>query len=144
AIAVVGPLVAPYDPRTGSLIDQLQPASWAHPLGTDEQGRDVLSRMLYGARNSLAIGIGAVAMAVVVGCVVGALAGAAGGLIDAALMRITDGLLAIPGIVLAIGMVALLGQGFFAVMVAVALTNAPAFARLLRSSLVALGPAEYI
>ncbi len=142
--AIFAPLIAPYGPLQGSLADRLQPPSPQHIMGTDLQGRDEYSRILYGAQVSLVVAVGSVIMALIFGGLIGALAGAAGGKIDNVLMRIVDVLLSIPGILLAIGIVAWLGRGLPQIMLAVALTNTPIFARILRGSLLANRDLDYV
>jgi peptide/nickel transport system permease protein len=142
--AILAPLIAPSDPLAGKLVDRIQPPSPVHPFGTDLQGRDVLSRILYGARISLLVGVVSVAMGVTMGGIIGGIAGSFGGRVDTVLMRIVDVLLAIPGILLAIGVVVWLDRGLLQIMFAVALTNAPIFARLLRGSLLALRESDYV
>lgn len=142
--AVLAPVVAPYDPIAGSLADRLKPPSTAHLMGTDLQGRDEFSRILYGARISLTVGVVAVIAALAMGGLVGALAGGLGGWVDSVAMRVTDVLLAIPGILLAIGIIAWLDRGLPQLMLAIAVTYAPIFARLLRGSLLALRESDYV
>jgi len=143
-MALLAPLLAPYPPNAGALADSLQPPSLAHLMGTDIQGRDEFSRVLYGARLSLAVGFAAVFIAVLLGGVIGALAGGAGGKVDAILMRMVDVFLAIPCILLAIGIIAFLDRGLVQVTFAVAIANAPIFARLLRGSLIAVRETDYV
>ena len=142
--AVFATFLAPYGPMEGQLIHNLEPPSAAHPMGTDLQGWDELSRVLYGARVSLVVGVGAVAMALVFGGLMGAAAGAVGGKVDNVLMRVTDVLLAIPGILLAIGIVAWLNRGLPQITLAIAITYAPIFARILRGSLLANREVDYV
>jgi peptide/nickel transport system permease protein len=142
--AVFASVIAPYDPLAGSLADSLRPPSMAHLMGTDLQGRDELSRILYGARISLTVGVVAVIAALAMGGVVGALAGGLGGRVDSVAMRVTDVLLAIPGILLAIGIIAWLDRGLPQLMLAIAVTYAPIFARLLRGSLLSLRESDYV
>ncbi len=142
--ALLAPALAPYPPNVGSLADSLQPPSPAHLMGTDIQGRDELSRVFYGARISLMVGFGSVVIAVLFGSLLGAIAGAAGGSIDGIMMRIVDAFLAIPGILLAIGIVAFLDRGLMQITVAVAIANAPIFARLQRGSLLAVRETDYV
>ena len=144
AAAVLAPVIAPFDPLAGKLVDRLQPPNAVHLLGTDLQGRDEFTRILYGAQVSLLVGVVSVLMALGMGGVVGAAAGAAGGRLDNVLMRVVDVLLAIPGILLAIGIVAWLDRGLPQIMLAVAATNAPIFARLLRASLLANRDVDYV
>jgi peptide/nickel transport system permease protein len=143
AAAVAAPALAPYGPyeRAGG---QLEAPSGAHPFGTDLLGRDVFSRVLFGAQISLQVGVVAVLLALLSGGLIGALAGGFGGWVDAILMRLTDVLLAIPGILLAIGIVAWLGRGMPQLMLAIAVTYTPIFARLLRGSLLALREVDYV
>ena len=142
--ALFAPLIAPYGPLEGSLANRLQPPSPEHIMGTDLQGRDQFSRILYGAQISLQVGVIAVLMALAMGTVIGALAGGFGGKVDAVLMRSTDVFLSIPGILLAIGIIAWLDRGMWQIMLAIAVTYAPIFARLLRGSLLALRESDYV
>jgi peptide/nickel transport system permease protein len=144
ATAVFAPLLAPYDPLDGSLPNRLQPPSPEHVMGTDLQGRDEFSRVIYGAQVSLVAGISSVIMGVVIGGIIGALAGGLGGKVDAVLMRVVDVMLAIPGILLAIGIVAWLDRGLPQIMFAVAMVNVPIFARILRGSLLSLRESDYV
>ena len=129
--ALFAPLIAPEDPRGAGIDDLLQrrgPAccpspSAEHWFGLDEQGRDVFSRVVYGARFSLLIGIVATAVGLSIGAVFGAIAGYFGGSVDSVIMRLTDIMLSIPGLLLAIGIVAALGQGIWQIMIAVGVTN---------------------
>lgn len=146
AVAVLAPLIAPYNPiaqhdlvRTGYL-----PPSPAHWLGTDRFGRDVLSRILYGARISLSIGFIAVAIAVVLGSGLGAVAGYLGGWLDAVIMRFTDMVLAFPRLVLLIMIVALFNQSITLIIVVLGLTQWPGVARLVRGEVLSLREREFI
>lgn len=141
--AVLAPIIAPYDPAVGNLALSKHGPNFAHLLGTDLLGRDELSRVLYGAQISLVVGVVAVAFGLVFGTAIGAMAGGVGGRVDTVLMRVTDVLLAVPGILLAIGIVAWLGQGRLQIMLAVGISYAPIFARLLRGSLLALREADF-
>ena len=143
-VAATAPLIAPYDPLQGGLALRLKPPSLQHFMGTDLQGRDELSRVLYGARVSLFAGITSVIIGLAIGGVIGALAGGLGGRIDSVLMRVVDVMLSIPGILLAIGIVAWLDRGLLQIMFAVAVTNAPVFARIFRGSLLALRETDYV
>ena len=148
AIFVIGAILAtyisPYDPTIGVLSNNLQGPSLAHLMGTDLLGRDEFSRVLYGARISLTVGVVAVIFGLIGGTLVGAIAGGAGGLADGILMRVVDVLLAVPGILLAIGIVAWLGHGEIQIMLAVGVSYSPIFARLLRGSLLALRESDYV
>jgi peptide/nickel transport system permease protein len=142
--AVFAPFLAPYGPQEGNLSDRLQTPSREHIMGTDLQGRDEYSRVLFGAQVSLVAGVASVVMGVLIGGAMGALAGGIGGKVDSVMMRIVDVLLAIPGILLAIGIVAWLGRGLPQIMFAVAIVNVPIFARILRGSLLSLHESDYV
>jgi peptide/nickel transport system permease protein len=142
--AVLAPIIAPYSPTACTLANGMQPPGGTHLMGTDLQGCDEFSRVLYGARISLTVGIVAVMFGLIGGVLVGSIAGGAGGIVDGFLMRVIDVLLAIPGILLAIGIVALLGHGEIQIMLAVGVSYSPQFARLLRGSLLALREADYV
>lgn len=142
--AVFAPWIAQYDPTIGHLADGMKGPSLAHPMGTDLLGRDEFSRVLYGARISLTVGVVAVFFGLIGGSLVGAVAGGAGGTVDGVLMRVIDVLLAVPGILLAIGIVAWLGHGEIQIMLAVGISYSPMFARLLRGSLLALRESDYV
>lgn len=143
-IALTAALIAPYGPLEGALAQRLKPPGGQHWMGTDLQGRDEFTRILYGAQISLVAGIASVVMGLAIGGVIGALAGGIGGRVDSVLMRVVDVLLAIPGILLAIGIVSWLDRGLLQIMFAVAMTNAPIFARILRGSLLALRESDYV
>ena len=147
-VAVLAPLIAPYDPRAQNLLLVARgccpgPSSH-HLLGVDQLGRDELSRLFYGARFSLVIGVVAVGVGLSVGLLFGAVAGYLGGFVDGLIMRVMDVMLAIPGLLLAIGIVAALGQGLWQIMVAVGTTNIPIFARLLRGSILAQRENDFV
>jgi peptide/nickel transport system permease protein len=142
--AILAPVIAPYDPLDRIPGATYRPPSLDHLMGTDKQAHDVFSRILYGARISLFVGVVSVLMGLTMGGTVGAIAGAFGGKVDAVLMRIVDVLLAIPGILLAIGIVVWLDRGLLQIMFAVAATNAPIFARILRGSMLALRESDYV
>jgi peptide/nickel transport system permease protein len=142
--AILAPYISPYDPTIGVLADGRQGPSAAHLMGTDLLGRDEFSRVLYGARISLTVGVIAVLFGLIGGTLVGAIAGGAGGIVDGVLMRVIDVLLAVPGILLAIGIVAWLGHGEIQIMLAVGISYSPLFARLLRGSLLALRESDYV
>jgi peptide/nickel transport system permease protein len=143
-VALTAPLIAPYGPLEGTLAQRLKPPGPGHLMGTDLQGRDEFTRILYGAQISLVAGIASVIMGLGIGGVIGALAGGVGGRVDSVLMRVVDVLLSIPGILLAIGIVSWLDRGLLQIMFAVAMTNAPIFARILRGSLLALRESDYV
>jgi peptide/nickel transport system permease protein len=147
-IAIFAPLIAPYDPRGVNLLlvgNGCCPGPSAHHwFGVDQLGRDEFSRILYGARFSLVIGLVAVASGLSVGLLLGSIAGYLGGFIGSVIMRAMDVMLAIPGLLLAIGIVAALGAGFTQIMIAVGVTNIPIFARLLRGSVLAQRESDYV
>jgi peptide/nickel transport system permease protein len=142
--AVLAPVIAPYGPLEGGLAQRLEAPSRAHLMGTDAQGRDEYSRVLFGAQVSLVAGVASVVMGVLIGGTIGALAGGVGGKLDSVLMRFVDAMLAVPGILLAIGIVAFLGRGLPQIMFAVAIVNVPIFARILRGSLLSLRESDYV
>jgi peptide/nickel transport system permease protein len=145
-LAVFAPLVAPYGPRevTGPLTDAFEAPSRDHWAGLDQQARDELSRIMYGARYSLLIGIVSVFVGLSVGLVLGAIAGYFGGMTDSVVMRAMDVMLSIPSLLLAIGIVAVLGPGFFQIMIAVGVVQIPIFARLLRGSVLAQKENDFV
>jgi peptide/nickel transport system permease protein len=142
--AVLAPLVAPHDPTAFSLGQQLAAPSLRYPLGTDELGRDILSRLLWGARITLLITLGAVALALVVGTVLGILAGYQGAWSDTVIMRVMDILLAMPGFLLAIAIIAALGVGTLNVIIAVGVYSIPGFARVARGSTLSIKQQDYV
>ena len=124
--------------------EKLLPPSLEHPLGTDQLGRDQYSRMLYGARVSLLIGVFAVSLAIAVGTLLGAIAGYSGGIIDTLIMRTMDIMLAFPSILLALAIVIIIGQGLMNVMLAVGIISIPTYARIVRSSVISEVRKEYV
>jgi ABC-type dipeptide/oligopeptide/nickel transport system permease subunit len=147
-VAIFAPVIAPEDPRSGDL-SRLDGVCCPGPsadyfFGVDQQGRDVFSRVVWGARYSLLIGIVSVIVGLSVGLLFGALAGYFGGWVDSVIMRLTDIMLSIPGLLLAIGLVAVLGQGLWQIMIAVGVTQIPIFARLLRGSILNAREADYV
>lgn len=142
--AIFAPWVAPHDPFKISLQRVLQPPSFEHPLGTDQLGRDMLSRIIYGARVSLTIGLVAVAIGVLGGVPAGAIAGFYGGKADLIFQRAMDVLLALPGILLALVVIAVLGVGLFNTMIAIGIASIPVYARLVRGLVLSIKEQEYI
>ena len=142
--AALGPWIAPYDPAATDAAASLQGPSGAHWLGTDQLGRDIFSRILDGARLTLFVSVGAVSLAVLVGCTVGLVAGFVRGWSDAVLMRLMDILLAFPGLILAIVMAALLGPGITTVIIAVGVSGTPTFARVTRAATMRAAVEEYV
>jgi peptide/nickel transport system permease protein len=142
--AWVGPLLLPYDPLEQDLGNAMQSPSWEHLLGTDQFGRDLLTRILYGMRVDLQIGIFATAYTMAYGVAIGALAGYYGGLIDSLLMRFLDILIAFPALVLAIAVIAMLGQGLINMYIAIGVVGWIAYARLVRGEVLVAKELEYI
>lgn len=147
-VVVAGTLLAPYltayDPVAVAPQVRLQGPSGAHPLGTDIYGRDLLARVLYGGRISLGVGVLSVGLAIAVGGTLGAAAGFWGGWLDAAVMRIADVLLAFPAILLAIGLLAFLGGGFWNVVLAIAIVYTAPLSRVARAAVLSVRHEEYV
>ncbi len=142
--AVLAPVLAPHDPLIQARDAILQPPDWQYPLGTDDVGRDVLSRLLYGARLSLLVGAIVVALALSVGTALGLLAGFSEGVAEVAIMRLMDIMLAVPTLLLAVAIVAVLGPGLQHAMLAVAAVQLPAFVRLTRAAVRAERRRDYV
>lgn len=148
AVALLAPLLAPHSPTDIDLTN-IRPGfipgpSKAHLLGLDNLGRDELSRLLYGARNSLLVGVVSLVFGASSGMLIGTLAGAIGGWVDNVFMRLVDMMLAIPGLLFAIGVAALLGRSLLSVMIAIGVVNIPIFARLLRGSMLQQRESDYV
>lgn len=144
ASALLAPLTAPYSPSAQNLESDLLSPSKEHLLGTDKLGRDILSRIVYGARISLWVGISTVSLSLLIGVFIGSLAGYFGNWIDQLLMRIVDVLMAFPGILLAIAITAVLGPGLNHVILALCLTGWTSYARLVRGEILALKEKDFI
>jgi len=142
--AVLAPIVAPYDPLAQALGSRLEPPSPQHWLGTDQLGRDIASRLLYGARISLVIGIVVVALAGIFGTLVGLVAGYAGGLVDETLMRVTEVFLAFPPLILAMAIAGALGPSLTNAIIAIAAVTWAVYARLTRGQLLSLRRREFV
>jgi peptide/nickel transport system permease protein len=147
--AIFAPWIATEHPRSGGDLSRLEGSccpgpSADHIFGIDQQGRDEFSRVVYGARYSLLIGVVSVAVGLSIGLVLGAIAGYLGGAIDTLIMRLMDVMLSIPGLLLAIGIVAALGPGLTQIMIAVGTTQIPIFARLLRGSVLAQRENDFV
>jgi peptide/nickel transport system permease protein len=143
-IAIAAPLLAPHDPLDQSVSDRLAPPSADYPLGRDDKGRDILSRVIYGTRIALLVGIFSVLLGGVLGTAIGVVAGYFGGKIDAALMRLTDVLLAFPDLITGLLVLAVLGPGLEKMILAIGLTIAPRFARIAYGPTLALKGKEFI
>lgn len=157
-MSIVGPFLAPHKPTDTHWISEVSASTGSYPgpraenwLGVDHQGRDVLSRLLVGARTTLLVGVVATLLGFTVGALLGAVSGAAAGLggrggrvTDSILMRVVDVLLALPSLLLAVSVAALLGQGLVTVMIAIGVAQVPIFARLLRGSMIGQANADYV
>jgi peptide/nickel transport system permease protein len=148
-VAAFAPLLAPRDPLAQTLLSQIRPgfipgAQEGFPLGVDELGRDLLSRLVVGSRQSLLIGVVSTLLGVAVGMALGVLAGAFGGWVDTVVMRFVDIILSIPSLLMAISISVLLGQNQWSLMIAIAVTQVPVFARLLRGSMLAQRGSDYV
>ena len=143
-LVVLAPWIAPYPPEAVQLINRLESPSWEHWLGTDEYGRDVLSRLLYGGRVSLAVGLTSMAAAMLIGVAIGAVAGYSGGAADAALMRITDGMLAIPLFFIALMALATLGATMVNLVAVIALSSWMTVARAVRAEVLRTRELEFV
>jgi peptide/nickel transport system permease protein len=144
AAAVLAPLIAPFDPIATSWSAIRKAPSAAHWMGTDENGRDVLSRVLFGARASLLAGVVSVLIAAGIGVPAGLLAGFTGGWVDAVLSRIVDAMLACPFLILAIALTAFLGADLANAMIAIGVSTAPRFMRVARAATLEVGSADYV
>ncbi len=143
-VITIGPMISPYSPTKLDILHKLAAPSLEHWLGTDAFGRDVFTRIMYGGRATLAIGVGVVVIAFLVGVTVGMLAGFAGGWLDTILMRIVDAMLAFPALVLAIALAAAFGPSLENAMLAVSITLAPQFARVARSQALSISVKPYV
>jgi peptide/nickel transport system permease protein len=144
ALAILAPWIAPYDPLATSWAAVRKAPSAAHWFGTDEVGRDLLSRTIWGARASLSAGVIAVSIAVALGVPIGMLAGYVGGWIDAVIGRITDAMLAVPFLILAIALAAFLGPSLGNAMIAIGITATPIFVRLARGQVLAARAEDWV
>ena len=137
-IAIFAPVIAPYDPNKDDLYNVLKGCSAEHWLGTDSNGRDVLSRIIYGARISFTVGIVAVVISSVIGMALGLIAGMAGGVVDAFIMRVMDAMMAVPMLILAMFLGAILGQGLGNVCLAIGISMVPGYARVTRGQVLSV------
>lgn len=142
--ALLAPVVSPYEPIKTNQRASLKPPSLEHPMGTDRFGRDVLSRVLWGGRLSLPVGVVSVVIAAVIGVAFGLIAGFYGGWIDSIIMRLVDLLLAFPGILLALAIVSILGDSLFNLMIAIGIASIPDYVRITRSTVLSVREREYV
>lgn len=143
-VAIFGKFIMPHDPYIGDLSKSLQSPSSSYLLGTDEQGRDILSRIIDGTRISLRVGITSVSIALSVGIIIGSFAGYYGGKIDMFLMRIMDIILAFPSLLLAIAFMSALGKGIDKAVIAITIVTIPEYARIVRSCILSVKESEYV
>ena len=143
-MAIFAPFIAPYDPTQGNLADSYLPPSPEHWFGTNVQGQDMFSRIIYGSRLTLGIATLSVVIGISIGVTLGAIAGFFRGTADSVIMRAVDIMLSIPGLLFAIAVVTFLGQGVPQIALAIAILNIPIFARLLRGSLLGVREADYV
>ena len=143
-VAILAPLIAPYDPYATDYGQAMMPPSPQHWAGTDIYGRDILTRIIYGARISLSVGISSVTIGAIIGVTLGLISGFFGGFLDEIIMRSADVLFAFPGILLAIAVVAILGPGLVNVVAAVAIFSIPTFARIVRSNTLSIKESLYV
>jgi peptide/nickel transport system permease protein len=143
-VAVMAPWIAPYDPLEGNLRHRLAPPSLEHPLGNDATGRDLLSRIIYGARTSMWIGLAATGLAMLSGVLLGLTSAFYGGTWDLAIMRLVDVLLTFPPLILAIALISVLGMGTTNLILAVSISMLPIFARLARGTVLAIKENDYV
>ncbi|GAB1400375.1 ABC transporter permease [Aminivibrio sp.] len=143
-VALFAPLLAPHDPIDQNLSKSFAPLSAENPLGCDEFGRDILSRIIFGARTSLIIQVFSVLIALVTGVFLGAVGGYFGGWLDEGIMRVMDILLAFPGILLALAIVAVLGPDLKNLIIAIGIYSIPQFARITRGSVITVKQSEYV
>ena len=146
--AIFAPLIAPFGPKEGNLLlvatGKPPGPSWHHLFGVDLLGRDVFSRILYGARDSLLVGLVSVTIGLTIGLILGSIAGYVGGWLDGTIMRLMDIMLAIPGLLFAIGIVAMLQPGLYQMMIAIGIVNIPIFARLLRGAILSQRENDFV
>ena len=143
-VALMGPGISPYDLNAPDLDVRMQAPSWAHWLGTDRIGRDVLTRIIAGSQVSLQVAVGAVVMALILGAPLGALGSYAGGAIDSLVQRVMEGIMAFPSLVLALALVALAGPSVIMLWFAIAFSSIPRYARLVRSGVLTQKEREYV
>lgn len=143
-VAISAPWIAPYDPLSQNLLERLQQPSTSHLFGTDPMGRDVFSRVIWGARISPMAGVFTIAVTAIIGFLVGTFSGYIGGMFDTIVMRITDIFLAFPALILAMGMAAALGPSLLNAMIAIAVAWWPEYARIARGSTLSVREEEYI
>ena len=143
-LGIIAPLIAPYDPLQIDLPSRLQAPSFSHIFGTDEMGRDVFSRVIFGARISIQVGLTIVVLAAVIGTIVGSIAGYLGGKVDQVVMGLTDIMLSFPSMVLAMALAAALGASLFNTMLAISVVKIPVYVRIVRGQVLSLKEQQYV
>ena len=143
-LAIFAGVLAPYDPNEQTLTSVLQAPSLAHVFGTDDLGRDILSRVIFGSRVSLEVGLISVSVALICGCLIGLVSGYWGGLVDEGLMRVMDALAAFPALILALAITAALGMGIGNAMIAIGVVYVPGFARLVRGQALSVRERDFV
>jgi peptide/nickel transport system permease protein len=143
-LAVLAPLLAPYQPNAQNIEQKLESPSWKHWMGTDEYGRDVFSRIIYGSRISISIGFVAVGISLLIGILLGAISGYFGGWVDQVIMRLVDVFLCIPTIYLILILVTLLGPNIINVMIVIGVTSWPGLCRMVRAEFLSLKQRDYV
>lgn len=143
-IAIFATWIMPYSYTKMDMVNRFATPSFSHPFGCDELGRDILSRLIYGARYSLILGLGSVALSVVFGLVLGSISGFFGGIIDSIIMRFLDIFSSIPGMLMAVVISAVLGSGFTNCILAISVSTMPQYVRLLRASIMSIRNMEYL
>lgn len=143
-VAILAPVIAPHNPYQISMSNKLLPPSWEHPLGTDFLGRDTLSRLLYASRTSLLVGVLSMGCATVVGVIAGLVAAFFGGWVNHVIMRLTDALMAIPGLMLSLLIAGLVGGGMKTVVLAMAVGQAPVLCRLMCGQSLSVKENDYV
>lgn len=143
-IAIIAPLIIPYNYEAVDILSRFQSPSWAHPFGTDQLGRDLFSRILYGTRYSITIGLGAVLLSSSLGIIIGAIAGFFGRAVDEVIMRLCDIIQSIPGMILNIALSVMLGPGVLNTIIALGIGGIAGTARLMRASILKVRKMEYL
>ena len=143
-LSFISPWICPYSYKTISMKEQFALPSWQHPFGCDELGRDILSRVLYGAKYTMSVGVFSTGFACIFGVVLGSVSGYFGGKVDNLIMRCLDVFQSFPGILLAITLSTVLGPGFEKVIIAMGIAYMPSYARMMRASILTIRNSEYI
>lgn len=143
-VAVFAPFVAPHDPTKANLKVRLQPPSEEYPFGTDHMGRCILSRVIYGSRVSLLVGVSVISASLFIGLIFGAVSGYFGGLVDEVIMRFVDGFLAIPSMFLALALAGAMGPGLINMMIALVVVEWTSYARVVRGSILSIKDQDFV